>query len=107
MSDALLMERARDIAKKALDGEYDLLLACRDLAGLRARFPAIPADALDTFDGVASEVDGLPIGPERVYWNAEALRLKDIEAADYRTRVGGSVKAALRILLRATDTVVE
>jgi hypothetical protein len=94
-------ERAKEIAIKVLAGGYDLLLACRELADLRGRLPSVADDVMDTFTGVASEVDDLPIGTEREHWAADALRSKDIEAADYRERVKDAVAKALQELLMA------
>jgi hypothetical protein len=98
---AAAAERAKDVARWVLSGAYDPLLACRDLAGLRAELPAVADEIIDTFVGVASEVDDLPIGSEREQWSAEALKAKDAEAADYRERVRGAVEEALRGLLAA------
>ncbi len=95
------MERAMEIAHRTLNGEYDPLLACRNLADLRDRLPSVPSETMDVFVGVASEVDGLPIGAERKQWAAEALRSKDIEAADYRERVRATVEEALHGLLKS------
>ncbi|MCX7621991.1 MAG: hypothetical protein N2037_14260 [Acidimicrobiales bacterium] len=92
-------EHAKRIAQSVLRGDYDPLLACRDLADLRKSLPEISDDIMDPFVGVASEVDDLPIGDERSFWSANALRQKDEEAADYRGRVQASVERALRRLL--------
>lgn len=94
-----LTERVKEIARRVLEGGYDPLLACRELAGLKGKLPRIADDVIDTFVGVASEVDDLPIGTEREHWAADALRKKDAEAAAYRERVRGSVEEALRGLL--------
>jgi hypothetical protein len=59
-------------------------------------------EVMNVFVAVASEVDGLPIGPERAHWATESLREKDLEAADYRAQVGSLVAEALRGLLEAT-----
>jgi len=93
------MERAQEIARRTLAGDYDLLLACRDLVSLKERLPNVPYDLMNIFVGVASEVDDLPIGAERRQWASEALKAKDIEAGDYRERVRDVVTAALRALL--------
>jgi hypothetical protein len=92
-------ERAREIAKKVLAGQYDPLLACRELIDLREQLPGMADEVMDVFRAVDSEVDGLPIGPERAHWNTESLRVKDLEAANYRERVRSQVAAALRELL--------
>ena len=94
-------ERAKRIARETLDGNYDLLLACRELADLRERLPSIPEAVMDIFVGVDSEADGLPIGSERQYWAPDALQLKDRQAANYRERVRGVVTDALQTLLGA------
>jgi len=94
-------DRAKEIAIRVLAGGYDPLLACRDLSHLRGQLSGVTDGVMDTFIGVASEVDDLPIGAEREHWAAEVLRLKDIEAADYRARVKDTVARALQELLVA------
>ncbi len=93
------MERAKEIARSVLGEGYDPLLACRDLAQLRQRLPGVADEIMDTFVGVASEVDDLPIGSEREHWAAAALKLKDTEAAEYRERVRAVFEDSLRRLL--------
>lgn len=88
---------------RKLAGKQDLLLACRDLAALRARLPCLPENALDTFIAVASEVDDLPIGSERKHWAADALKGKDAEAQEYRERVRDTVTDALQKLLTVLE----
>lgn len=99
VNDPESLERARQIAKGALAGKRDLLLACRDLAALRARLSCLPESALDTFIAVASEVDDLPIGSERKLWAADALKGKEAEAQEYRNQVRGAVTDALQELI--------
>jgi hypothetical protein len=69
---------------------------------MREELPAVADDVMDVFVAVASEVDDLPIGPERTRWATESLRVKDQEAADYRARVQSQVAEALQGLLDAT-----
>jgi hypothetical protein len=45
------------------------------------------ADILCTFDVVAGEVDDLPTVDTRHLWSAEALKEKDLEAAEYEQRM--------------------
>lgn len=97
--DLLALERAGEIARRALTGEYDLLLACRDLASLEAQLSSVPSNLVDTFVGVASEVDNLPVGAERSYWSAGALTKSDSEANRYRDQVKGVVTEALQEML--------
>lgn len=101
MTDAI--ERARQIAKRVLGGQYDPLLACREITDIRDQLPAIADEVMDVFVAVSSEVDGLPIGPERTHWSAESLRVKDLEAANYRAQVCSQVAEALQGLLDATE----
>jgi hypothetical protein len=97
MSDAI--ERARQIAKKVLAGEYDPLLACREIAMMKDDLAAVPDDVMTGFRAIDSEVDGLPLGPERAYWDKEALREKDLSAANYREQVREGIEEDLRALL--------
>lgn len=99
LNDPLAIRSAKEISHSVISGDYDLLLACRHLASLRERLPEVSDDIMATFIGVASEVDGLPIGPERKQWSVESLISKDIEADDYRKRVEAVVKEALERLL--------
>jgi hypothetical protein len=91
--------RAKEIARRVLGDGYDPLLACRELAQLRQRLPGVADEIMDTFIGVDSEIDDLPIGLEREHWAAEALKAKDVEAAGYRERVRPVVEESLRRLL--------
>jgi hypothetical protein len=98
-NDPEALQRAHDIARQAIAGEMPLLLACRNLADLRAGLSGVAEGTLDTFVAVASETDTLPIGDERQYWEAAALLAKDREAAEYLERVKDAVEEALRQLL--------
>ena len=93
------IERAKEIARRVLDERYDPLLACRDLADLRLGLQGVADEIMDTFIGIASEVDGVPLGSERQYWAEDALRLEDTKTADYRGQVRASVEESLRRLL--------
>jgi len=94
--------RARQIATMVLGGQYDPLLACRELSDIREQLPAVADEVMDVFVAVDSEVDDLPLGAERANWSAESLRVKDMEAANYREGVRSAVAEALRALLEAT-----
>lgn len=99
--DDMAVSKAKDIARQALEGNYDILLAVRDLYDLRNRLPPIPSETLDAIVGIGSEVGDLPLGDERQYWAADALREQDEMAADYRKRVSTLVGEVLRELLAA------
>jgi hypothetical protein len=90
------------IAKSMIDGEIRPLLGARLLC---YRFQQLK-DEIDPetwrfIIGVASETDGLPIGPERSHWAPEALSEKDKEADDYEQRVGdGLLQVAQELVTR-------
>lgn len=102
-ADEVAVSIAKEIARKALEGDYDILLACRDISDLRNRLPTIPDWTMDPLIGVASEVDNLPLGNERQHWAADALRLKDQQAAAYRNSVAAVVRQALQELLTTLE----
>ena len=101
MSEAV--KRARQIAKKVLAGEYDPLLACREIAMMKEDLMVVPADVMVGFGAIDSEVDGLPLGHERAYWDKEALREKDLGAARSREQARKGIEEDFRALLAATD----
>lgn len=97
------IQRARQIAKNVLTNEYDPLLACREIVMMKADLTVVPDEVMTALRGIDSEVDGLPLGHERAYWDKEALREKDIIAQKYRDQVRESILEDLRILLAATE----
>lgn len=44
------VERARQIAKTVLEGEYDPLLACRELVDLRGELTAVADEVMDVVE---------------------------------------------------------
>jgi hypothetical protein len=99
------IQRAIQIVRAALDGDYDLLIACRDLTSLRRWLPGFAGDAMDIFAAVATEIDGFPIGAERELWAKEPLKLKDAVIADYRAVMTDLVRNALQEFLDTFDSV--
>lgn len=97
------IQRARQIAKKVLAGEYDPLLACREIVMMKEDLTVVPDEVMTGFRGIDSEVDGLPLGHERGYWDKEALREKDFIATKYREQVREAILEDLRMLLEATE----
>jgi hypothetical protein len=94
-------DQAADIAHKALRGEYDLLLACRDITALRADLSAVPKQVMDVLVAISSEIDDLPVGPESEHWNADALQQKQGEADKYREDTAETITLAMKRLLQA------
>ena len=71
------------IAQAILDGRVSIIAGARQIrrfcgghAGLDERDPD-----LNTFVGIDSETDDLPIGDVRQYWAPDALARKDLEIA--------------------------
>jgi len=95
VDDPKSVESALKIVESALKDERDILIACRELALLRSCLPSISDDVFDTFLGVASEVDDIPLGCIRNNWNDKKLIEKDNEAEHYREQVDSIVREAL------------
>ena len=99
------MQRARAIVLRALAGEYDLLIACRELSELSGQLPGVKEDVMDVFSGVASEIDGHPVGEERKHWADAALAEEDIKTNAYRLLMRHVITEALQELLVALPEV--
>lgn len=95
--------RAQNIARRVLQHGYDPLLACRELASLTGSLPDLPREIRSIFEAIASEVDDLPLGRERVNWSLPALSAQDPQSDDYREQVRDVVRAALQSLLLALE----
>ena len=91
-------ERAKSIVQETIAGKYDPLLAAREMVKLKMELACGSQEAWDDLVGIASEVDGLPLGDERSFWNKGALEEKDREADEYREQVRSIVCDALRNL---------
>jgi hypothetical protein len=74
----LARARAIEIASKALAGQLDPLLACRELARLVPSLPTLPADVVESITQLADDTEHLPIGDERKYWAEESLVKRDV-----------------------------
>lgn len=59
----------------------------------------IPDEVWNVLGGVASEIDGLPVGDERRFWDPEVLKRKDLEIEDYRQRARQVIVQAFEKLL--------
>jgi hypothetical protein len=90
-SDRVAVSRARRaaaaIARAALAGAIDPILAARELAALRFSVDVPPDDSDFTiFVAIHSETDSFPIGPERERWAPDALLRLESELARARER---------------------
>lgn len=73
---------AASIAAEVLAGRVSAVIGAVDLTRLRSSLQ-VPDDdpEFETFMVIDSECDGLPIGPVRQYWSAEALARKAPDVA--------------------------
>lgn len=64
------------LAKAMLDGDLSFLEGAAQISILRAKIKGITADDSDfnTFIGIASESDHLPLKEQRMLWNREVLK---------------------------------
>lgn len=99
MESSLSEKAARDLAERVVRGTIDPLAACIEVTRWRPHLEQVPEDLWDVFAGVASELDGLPIGEERQNWERRALEVRDAKADQYRASVGRTVTEAFRQLL--------
>jgi hypothetical protein len=76
------------LANGLITGDFGLIAVARKLRGFRDGVEPEIGALLDVFVGMDSETDALPIGEERVLWNAEALARENrkISAAEERWR---------------------
>jgi hypothetical protein len=90
---------ARDIARKAMNGEISLLLAVREINSALHGLPELERKVQRSdflfFKGVSSECDELPLGTERQYWAPESLREKDLRARSYEQKIRKDILSAL------------
>jgi len=88
------------VARKALDGEIDIIEGCRLLVKLASRLEVSESDALKTIIAIESETEALPLGEFRSLWNPESLAKKDAEFAPYIEQVRPLVLEAFRALVQ-------
>jgi hypothetical protein len=97
--DETSLERVKRIAVQALSGEIHMFLACIKISNETINLQNIPREITVVFDGIASEIDGLPIGDERQYWDTVALLEQDKEIERYLAEVGPVLKEAMEKLV--------
>lgn len=62
------IRRVGAVARNALVGGYDVLLACHELADLKEALPCVPDETMNAFVGFRFGGDGLPVGDERRHY---------------------------------------
>jgi hypothetical protein len=93
------LERGKTFARQGLGGEIHMFLACIEISNETKNLAYVPREITVVFDGIASEVDGLPIGSERLHWDAAALEEQDKEIERYLGEVKPVLRDAMRKLL--------
>jgi hypothetical protein len=98
------LERAKRIAKQALSGEIHMFLACVKISNETINLQDVPREITVVFDGIASEIDGRPIGDERQYWEPIALQQQDKEIERYLAEVGPELRDAMEKLIATASS---
>jgi hypothetical protein len=93
------LERVKRIAMQALSGEIHMFLACRKISYETINLENLPREITVVFDGIASEIDGLPIGDERQHWDPVALLEQDKEIERYLAEVGPVLRESMEKLI--------
>lgn len=89
------VERALGLIELALAGERDLLLTARELDDLRHQLPNSEDDVWLFIRGVASDLDGVPFGPQRQLWAPAALDRLDKQINEWRSRIEEELRETL------------
>jgi hypothetical protein len=93
-------DEAKLIATKVTQGSMDPLLACIEIVRLRRYLPELSEEDWDLFIAIESELDGVPVGQERVHWDPKVLADKDKVTDRYREAIRDSVLDAFdRVLI--------
>ncbi len=90
---------ALQIARRAINGEMNLLLAVREINSALHGLPELEKKVQRSdflfLTGVSSECDELPLGSERQYWAPESLRERDLRARAYEEKIRQDILSAL------------
>ena len=80
--------QALEITSQVLSGQLDVLDGARRLAFYKFRFALsdsmVPDDDFNLFDTVADEIEELPFGSEKQFWNPAVLVEKEKEIVELR-----------------------
>jgi hypothetical protein len=89
-----------EIATAMIEGTMRPLLGARMLMQhLHTLKDEVEPEIFRLFQGVDSESDSLPIGPERNHWGSEALLEKDAQASAYELQCRDQLLEAARHLV--------
>jgi hypothetical protein len=94
-----------DCCRQLLEGSIGVIAASRKISDLRFQLPGDlqSGDDLMCFVMVDSETDHLPVGPDRLHWAPDALKVKDDETAAYEDFHKSAAMAAARRLIHSYD----
>src|SRR3954462_8714372 len=98
-------QNVAQVAQAILDGRISIIAGARQIRRFCGRHAGVDEHDpdLNTFVGIDSETDDLPIGDIRQYWAPDALAQKDLEIAlceaIYRE---SAMEAASHVLARFT-----
>lgn len=100
-------QRARQavvgIARHILNGSIGIVEGSRLLLTVQRAAGAEDDANFMFFVGVNSQTDHLPVGDVRRHWNADALRLKDVELNEFETEVRARALEVCRKLIEKYD----
>lgn len=88
-------------ARAMLNRELGLIEGCRRIDSLRFGTPNPEDELFDTFRGVASETDHLPLGEVRDHASEAHLVRADQEASEYLERMSPRILSACESLIRS------
>lgn len=91
---------ALHIASEVLDGNVDIISGCRKILTYRSRIRGVSDETWDVITAIASETDDIPLGDVREAWDANALAIKDADAAAYIERVRPAAREAFAEIVR-------
>lgn len=80
---AIQRDKIASLAKAILHGERGIVDASREIVHLQHEAEADNDEDFTIFHVIDSETDHLPTGSERENWNAEILKEKEREIAEY------------------------
>jgi hypothetical protein len=86
-------------ARKMLAGEMDLIDGCHTILSYRGQLGGRMGALFEVLEGVDSETDDFPVGATRSGWDADALRRKDQERAEYLRRAKAPVLKACKTII--------
>lgn len=92
------------IAREMLEGDFDLLIGCRAIAGLYSNASEPEDDIFMLFRAVASEIDKWPIGVARDLCDPEYLKRVDKDVSAYLSDTTECIRQACEKVIEYYST---